>query len=104
MDAVQRWLTLVAMLAAALAGLVYLSRQGWKFFQALEHVLYELSPNHGASMKDDLSSVARAVGELQAQVKELASTKDAAHEVLQIQIDGLIHAAHEPQHKREDTG
>lgn len=90
------------MVAAALAGLLYMSRQGWKFFQVLERIAYELSPNHGASMKDDLSAVARAVGELQAQVQVMADEKDSAHRSLQIQIDGLIHEAHHPQHKRED--
>lgn len=103
MDAVQRWLTLLTLVAAALAALLYLGRQTWKLFQVLERITYELSPNHGASMKDDLSAVAVAVGELQSQVREMAAGKDAAHTFLQLQIDGLTHevARHHPQHKRE---
>lgn len=105
MDALQRWLTLLTLVAAALAALLYLARQTWKLFQVLERITYELSPNHGSSMKDDLSAVAVAVGELQGQVRDLATGKDAAHQLLQLQIDGLTHEVHthHPQHKREDT-
>lgn len=91
MDAVQRWLTLVTLVAAALAALGYLVRQGWRLFKLLEHVAMELTPNHGSSMKDDMTSVARAVGELQAEVRELGTTKRLEHQVLQLQLDGLRH-------------
>lgn len=104
MDAVQRWLTLLTLIAAALAALLYLGRQVWKLFQVLERITYELSPNHGASMKDDLSAVAVAVGELQGQVRDMQTGKDAAHTYLQRQIEALeseVHH-HHPQHKRED--
>lgn len=104
MDALQRWLTLLTLVAAALAALLYLARQTWKLFQVLERITYELSPNHGSSMKDDLSAVAVAVGQLQGQVRDMAAGKDAAHQLLQLQIDGLTHEVHthHPLHKRED--
>lgn len=103
MDAVQRWLTLLTLVAAALAALLYLARQTWKLFQVLERITYELSPNHGASMKDDVASVAVAVGEVQRQVADMASGKDAVHRFLQMQIDSLsaeVHY-HHPSHRRE---
>lgn len=104
MDAVQRWLTLLTLIAAALAALLYLGRQTWKLFQVLERITYELSPNHGASMKDDLSAVAVAVGELQGQVRDMQTGKDAAHTFLQLQIEALEAEVnrHHPQHKREE--
>lgn len=105
MDALQRWLTLLTLVAASLAALLYLARQVWKLFKVLDRITYELSPNHGTSMKDDLSAVAVAVGELQGQVRDLATGKDTAHQLLQLQIDGLGHEihTHHPQHAREDT-
>lgn len=103
MDALQRWLTLVTLASAALAASLYLARQVWRAFKVLERIAYELSPNHGSSMKDDLSAVAIAVGQLQGQVRDLATGKDAAHQLLQLQIDGLTHEVHthHPQHKTE---
>jgi hypothetical protein len=104
MDALQRWLTLLTLVAAALAALLYMARQTWKLFQVLERITYELSPNHGASMKDDLSAVAVAVGQLQGQVRDLQAGKDAAHTFLQLQLDGLeaeIHR-HHPKHRESE--
>lgn len=93
MDAVQRWLTLLTLLAAALAALGYLIRAVWRGFTLLQHihdkVLSELSSNGGESMKDDLHSVARAVGTLQREFEELRTTKQLAHELLQLQLDTL---------------
>ena len=94
MDALQRWLTLLALVAAALAALGYVSRQVWRGFKILDKVsdivLHELRPNSGSSMKDDVAAIARAVGQLQADVKDLTSSKDAAHTVLQIQLDSIV--------------
>lgn len=104
MDAVQRWLTLVSLVAASLAALLYLGRQSWNLFRVLEHITYELSPNHGQSMKDDIAQVAVAVGQLQGQVRDMAAGKEAAHQFLQLQIESLTQEVHHhhPQHKRED--
>lgn len=103
MDAVQRWLTLLTLVSAALAGMLYLGRQTWRLFQVLERITYELSPNHGASMKDDLSAVAVAVGDLQAQVRELGIRKDAEHRLLRYQLNDLTAVVHKhhPQHSTE---
>jgi hypothetical protein len=111
-DAVQRWLTLVTLVAAALAALGYLTRQVWKGFQVIQRihdvVNTELSPNSGSSMKDDVADIAVAVGRLQSDVRDLTTSKELAHEVLQLQLDTVADAlalprtTHHPQHRREE--
>lgn len=115
MDAVQRWLTLVTLVSAALAGLVYLSRQVWRGFRLMERlaevVQHELSPNTGSSMKDDVAAIAVAVGQLQADFQDLVDSKDQAHDALQLQLDTIGHelvthrdpGRHRPAHRREDS-
>lgn len=122
MDAVQRWLTLVTLVSAALAGLLYLARQTWRAFRVMERlsdvVQHELSPNTGSSMKDDVAAIAVAVGQLQLQGRQLQSdmadiksdymsrpAADAAHAALQLQLDSIHHdiGQHQAgQHRRED--
>lgn len=100
MDALQQSLTTMALVAAALAGLGYLTRQVWRGFQVIQRIerilSYELTPNGGGSLRDDLTHVAQAVGDvqgqvgdLQGQVVELTETKRVAHELLQRQLDAL---------------
>lgn len=114
MDAVQRWLTLVTLVSAALAALLYLARQGWRLFKLLELlssiVQHELSPNTGNSMKDDVAAIAVAVGKLQSDVSDLTLEKTAAHGQLQLQLDSIHHELghatpglhRQATHKRED--
>lgn len=114
MDALQRWLTLLTLISAALAALLYLARQVWRGFRLVERlsevVQHELSPNTGSSMKDDVAAIAVAVGKLQGDVAELTTSKETAHEVLQLQLETLqgeirLHhpdgPPHDPTHKRE---
>jgi hypothetical protein len=106
-DAVERWLTLLGLMAAALAGLLYLARQLWRGFKIVERVAdvvqHELSPNTGSSMKDDVAAIARAVGQLQSDVTELTRDKDTAHAALQLQLDAITHelGTTPGAHKRE---
>lgn len=111
MDALQRWLTLVGLVSAALAGLIYIGRQLWRGFRVMERLVdivqHELSPNTGSSMKDDVAAIARSVGFLQRDVKQLTEDKETAHELLQLQLDtvadalGLPGDTQQPQHRRE---
>lgn len=111
MDAVQRWLTLLTLVAAALAALGYLVRQTWqaaKWLQAIHDVVeHELSPNSGSSMKDDMAAMAVALGGLQRDVADLTESKETAHDVLQVQLDTLADAlgvefrAPTPTHRRD---
>lgn len=111
LDSLQRWLTLLGLLAAALAALGYLIRKAvWlvRVVEALHQLVdHELTHNGGSSMKDDVASIARAVGELQGEVRDLRIDKEAEHRALQLQLDGLVHelGPHEvvPRHKREDN-
>jgi hypothetical protein len=102
LDALQRWLTLVTLVSAALAGLVYLSRQVWRGFKLMERLAellqHELSPNSGTSMKDDVAAIAVAVGQLQADftdlIRDVTDSKLAGtsvHELLQLQLDDIHH-------------
>lgn len=104
MDALQRWLTLVTLVAAALAALAYIVRQVWRGFRLVEKIsnviLHELAPNSGSSMKDDLAAIARHVGQLQADVADLSESKDKAHAVLQIQLDSLVEELGPPSSHR----
>lgn len=115
MDAAQRWLTLLTLLAAALAALGYLGRQAYAGFRVVQRVHdlleHELTPNGGSSMRDELTAVARAIGAVQLEVSELtsdlgelANTKQLAHELLQLQLDTLAaELAERPaRHKREE--
>lgn len=94
MDSLQRWLTLLVLVSAALAALAYLSRMVWRGFRLVEQVgellQHELTHNSGSSMKDDLAAIAVAVGRLQADMHDLATTKETAHTVLQIQLDTIV--------------
>lgn len=94
MDSLQRWLTLLVLISAALAALLYLSRMVWRGFQLVEQVgdllQHELTHNSGSSMKDDLAAIAVAVGRLQLAVADLNSSKETAHTVLQIQLDSIV--------------
>lgn len=113
MDAVQRWLTLLTLVSAALAGLLYVARQVWRGFKVVERlsdiVQHELSPNTGSSMKDDVAAIAVAVGRLQSDVEELRESKDTAHDVLQVQLDTIAEElgiegplnTSKPRHARE---
>lgn len=93
MDAVQRWLTLLVLLASALAALAYLTRQAWSGFKLVQRVHdlleHELTPNGGSSMRDELAAVAVAVGTVQSELLELVETKRIAHELLQLQLDSI---------------
>lgn len=93
MDGLQRWLTLLALLAAALAAIGYMVRLLWIGFRLVQRihdlVEHELTPNGGSSMRDDVAGVARAVGNLQADMEELRQRKALAHELLQGQIEAL---------------
>jgi hypothetical protein len=107
----ERWLTLVTLASAALAAMLYLTRQFWRGFKVLEKladvVNHELSPNSGTSMKDDVAAIAVAVGDLQANVKDLTQSKDMAHQLLQLQLDtvadalGLAQYGDQPTHRGE---
>lgn len=109
MDAVQRWLTLVTLVSASLAALGYLGRKTWRGFLIVQRIHdlleHEFTHNGGASLKDDVASIAVAVGSLQRTVSELTESKELAHEVLQIQLDSVVDALgipqHHPQHRRE---
>lgn len=113
MDAVQRWLTLLTLVSAALAGLIYLGRQTWRGFKVVEKlasvVEHELSPNTGSSMKDDVAAIAVAVGQVQRDVADLTESKETAHGLLQLQLDSLTDevarhhppAEQHPTHRRE---
>lgn len=93
MDSLQRWLTLLTLLAAALGALGYLARQAWAGFKLVQRVHdlieHELTPNGGSSMRDELAAVARTVGTVQADLEELVKTKALAHELLQVQLDTI---------------
>lgn len=109
MDAIQRWLTLVTLISAALAAMLYLSRQIWRGFRMMELlasvVEHELTPNTGSSMKDDVAAIAVAVGRLQGDLVELAAAKDITHGLIQMQLDTLTDAldlSHHPQHRGEE--
>lgn len=95
MDALQRWLTLVTLVSAALAALLYMGRQVWRLFHALDRlqhiVTHELSPNSGTSMKDDVVRIAQNVGQLQADMAQLVQDKQLAHELLQLQLNTVAH-------------
>lgn len=60
---------LIAAVAAAVAGLVYLARGARNVVQAIaaiQHIVErELEHNHGSSMKDDTHGMAVAIGKLQ---------------------------------------
>lgn len=114
MDALQRWLALVSLLAASLAALGYLARQAWRGFQLVQRVHdlleHELTPNGGSSMRDELIAVARALGAVQRDVSEvklevgdLTTAKQTAHELLQLQLDSITAELTErpARHKRE---
>lgn len=115
MDAVQRWLTLLTLVSAALAAVLYLARQTWRGFRVLEQVAavvqHELSPNHGSSMKDDVAAIARAVGALQGQYDEDKRDALLVHGALQVQLDAIYHELRMPpprtagpgRHEREGT-
>lgn len=101
MDAVQRWLTLLTLVSAALAALLYLTQKMWRGFRIIERlaevVQHELSPNSGSSMKDDIgelkadvASIAIAVGEVQVDVADLRDSKQTAHDALQVQLDSIV--------------
>lgn len=83
----ERWLTLVVLASAALAAMLYLGRQSRSLFRVLAHITHELSPNGGSSMKDDITAVALAVGQLQADYADLVKTKQSEHLLLQAQLD-----------------
>lgn len=116
MDAAQRWLTLLTLLAAALAALGYLTRQVWRGFQVIQRihdvVNHELAPNSGSSMKDDIAAMAVALGHVQADLTDLTKNKDLAHQLLQLQLDTVAKElglpapgptpAHHPHHRREE--
>lgn len=109
-DAFQRWLTLLTLLSAGLAALLYLGHQAWRLFHALDTlqqiVSHELSPNSGTSMKDDVVAIAQNVGQLQADVAKLTRDKQLAHELLQLQLDTLHVELGKPvldsRHRREE--
>lgn len=109
-DAFQRWLTLLTLVSAGLAALLYLGHQAWRLFHALDKlqqiVTHELSPNSGTSMKDDVVAIAQSVGKLQADVEQLATDKQLAHELLQLQLDTLSLELGSPvlnsKHRREE--
>lgn len=102
----ERWLTLVTLAAAALAGVVYLIRQLLAAARVLDrlHTLvdHELTRNGGSSMKDDVAAIAVAVGQLQADVEDIRNDKEAEHRVLHERLDelGSRHAA--GTHRREE--
>jgi hypothetical protein len=109
-DQVERWLTLVTLLAAALTALGYLGRQVYRGFQVVQRIHdvleYEFTANGGSSLKDDVASIAVAVGNLQADVEDLTVNKDLAHDVLQLQLDTVADALGLPpnqhrKHRRE---
>lgn len=106
MDALQRWLTLLTLLAAALAAMGYLTRQAWAGFKLVQRVHdlveHELTPNGGSSMRDELAAVARIVGTVQGELSELVKTKQLAHELLQLQLDTITAELtdHPARHKR----
>lgn len=93
MSSLERWLTLLTLIAAALAALLYVIRILWAGFRIMErvHTLveHELTPNGGSSMRDDVAGIAVAVGGLQADLEELKRAKALAHELLQLQLDTL---------------
>lgn len=94
MDALQRWLTLLTLMSAALGALLYVSRQLWRGFRLIERlgdiIQHELTPNSGSSMKDDVAAIAVAVGQLQADVTDLTEAKETAHDALQLQVDSIV--------------
>lgn len=101
---------MVAAIAAGVAGLLYLARLAWGFFTSVQRIheliTHELTHNSGGSMKDNLTATAQAVGQLQADVAELARAKALAHELLQLQLDTLADAlglpVYDPTHKRPE--
>jgi hypothetical protein len=109
-DALQRWLTLVTLVAAALAALGYLIRITWGGFVLVKRihdlVEHELTANSGSSMKDDVAAMARALGGVQRDLIALTEDKELAHQVLQLQLDTVADALglprNHPQHRRED--
>jgi hypothetical protein len=78
----------VVTLAAGVAAALYLVRLLWRLSTALHRfhdlVTHELNANDGGSMKDDL-------GALREDVAALTAHKEAAHELLQQQVDHLAH-------------
>lgn len=108
MDALQRWLTLVTLVAAALAALGFIVRMTWKGFRVVERVHelvdHELTPNDGSSMRDDVAAIAVAVGELQRDFHELRRDKAREHEAIQGELHSLarelgIRLVYLPTHK-----
>lgn len=111
MDSLTRWLALVTLVSAALAAVLYLARVTWQGFKAMDRLgvllQHELTPNHGSSMKDELTRIAQSVGRLQRDVRDLTVAKQTAHELLQLQLDTVarelgLQTEQHPQHRRED--
>lgn len=77
----------VAVIAAGVAGAVYLARLAAKGFRAVstmaELVERELQPNHGSSIKDDVHGMAVALGITQRRLDQVE--RDVQH--LQATID-----------------
>lgn len=99
MDSLQRWLTLVSLVAAALGALGYLIRKlrrAVRVLDAIDHLVdHELTHNGGTSIKDDITAIAQAVGGLQADLRDLEAEVRSHHP---LHVDR--HPA-SPRHKRE---
>lgn len=100
-------LALVAALAAATAGILYLGRQVWRFFVAAQQVhdllTHELNHNGGGSMKDDVAATAVAVGIVQRDLNDLARQKNLEHSLIQLEVTRLaaLIEHHHPTHRKD---
>ena len=101
--------TATAVIAAGLAGLVYMVRASVRFARSVlsihDLIQRELSENSGGSIKDEVAAIAVAVGGLQRDFADLTESKDLAHAGLQDQVDTLMRAMdvedYDASHKRE---
>jgi hypothetical protein len=78
-DTVEGWALYLTAVAAGVGAVIYLlralvrvgrwAREGWRRARAvLDLIEHELTPNHGGSMKDNLTAIARGLGSAQARL------------------------------------
>lgn len=81
-DTTEGWALYLTAVAAGMAAILYIlramvrgwrwARLGWVRARALGDLLeHELSPNHGGSMKDNLTAIARGLGAAQGRLAEI---------------------------------
>lgn len=87
-DTVEGWALYLTAVAAGLGAVLYLLhalvkfggwvRVGFRRVQALGDLLeHELTPNHGGSMKDNLTSIARGLGSAQRRLADIEKRLNA---------------------------